>query len=56
VGKELSQVEFTVGRVTGLTKALEDILMHAMVDPHTLFDHHVQGELLYQNSPDITAL
>ncbi|KAG2064805.1 hypothetical protein BDR04DRAFT_1122330 [Suillus decipiens] len=43
VGKELSQVEFTAGRVTSLTKALEDILMHAMVDLHTLFDHHAQG-------------
>lgn len=56
VGKEIRQVEFTAGRVAGLTKALEDILMRVMVDPHTLFDHHAQGELLYQNSPNITAL
>ncbi|KAG2130675.1 hypothetical protein DEU56DRAFT_914680 [Suillus clintonianus] len=56
VGKEIRQVEFTAGRVAGLTKALEDILMCVMVDPHTLFDHHARGELLYQNSPNITAL
>ncbi|KAG2028975.1 hypothetical protein BDR03DRAFT_1019086 [Suillus americanus] len=56
VGKEIRQVEFTAGRVAGLTKALEDILMRVMVDPHTLFDHHARGELLYQNSPNITAL
>ncbi|KAG2029072.1 hypothetical protein BDR05DRAFT_953812 [Suillus weaverae] len=42
VGKEIRQVEFTAGRVAGLTKALEDILMRVMVDPHTLFDHHAR--------------
>ncbi|KAG1836259.1 hypothetical protein C8R48DRAFT_782985 [Suillus tomentosus] len=56
VGKELHLVEFTAGRVATFTKVLEDVLMHAMADPHNLLEHHMQGELLYQNTLNITAL
>lgn len=40
VGKELCQVELTAGWVTSIIKALEDILMHAMDDLHSLFQHY----------------
>ncbi|KAG1850236.1 hypothetical protein DFJ58DRAFT_729332 [Suillus subalutaceus] len=42
VGKELRQVEVTAGRVANVTKALEDVLMHAMDDLHALFYHHAR--------------
>ncbi|KAG1727865.1 hypothetical protein EDB19DRAFT_1832915 [Suillus lakei] len=42
VGKELRQVELTAGRVDDVNKALEDVLMHAMDDIHSLFYHHAQ--------------
>jgi predicted RNase H-like nuclease len=56
VGKELRQVELTAGRVTSVTKALEDILMHAMDDLHSLFHHYARGELLYQKFPGFASL
>ncbi|KAG2127945.1 hypothetical protein DEU56DRAFT_915554 [Suillus clintonianus] len=56
VGKELRQVELTAGRVDDVNKALEDVLMHAMDDIHSLFYHHARGELLYQKTPDFAVL
>lgn len=56
VGKELRQVEFTAGQVTSVTKALEDVLMYAMDDLHSLFHHHARGELLYQKTPGSASL
>jgi hypothetical protein len=56
VGKQLRQVELTAGRVTSFTKVSEDVLMHAMSDPHNLLDCYRRGELLYQKTPDITTL
>ncbi|KAG1898573.1 uncharacterized protein F5891DRAFT_1190648 [Suillus fuscotomentosus] len=56
VGKELRQVELTAGRVDDVNKALEDVLMHAMDDIHSLLYHHARGELLYKKTPDFAVL
>ncbi|KAG1893779.1 uncharacterized protein F5891DRAFT_962510, partial [Suillus fuscotomentosus] len=47
-GEELQRVYLISHQASSLILALEDLLMHVMVNPHNVLEGHTRGELLYQ--------